>query len=687
NFEKLQSDFNFKSEFVLEKNYKSILQKLQSSQIDAAVLSSIHSDYYLHQYGIKPSSIVFAPFGVYFAMPRGSDRSHIIAAINRSTQRWLKDKNSFYYQTLKKWHARMSAPPPVDHTNLYLAIGASIVMMVFLLAALRYSQFKVRQKTRELRQAIDDVNVRIELLKQYEKNLFAQKEQYRAVTETSKEMILRFDSNCRIIFANQCAISSFGLDEEEGIFNLRLIDNHLDESFVHTIEKAIDKIFKSKVSDELELEFSSREGKKNLEIIMNPEFCEDGTVKSVVAVARDISSRKITEEQNIELEKKLQHAMRLEAIGTLAGGIAHDINNILTPILGYSEILSGDLGQNHPDYDSACEIYKAALRGKDLANQILIFSRQTETRKCQVYLDESVKETLKLIRAGLPATIEILLDFPDTCPPIFADPTQIHQLILNLITNSFYAMRDNGGVLIIGLAEAELTAPRDDIRLKAGNYVVLSVSDTGTGIQPEVIERIFEPYYTTKSQEGGSGLGLFMVHSIVSKLHGAIELKSEIGRGTCFKVFFPVSNQVETPVKVDPHKQVARGCGQKIMVVDDEEAIVKLHERSLIKHGFEVITFTSPEKALDFFKNDPAGVDLVITDMTMPILEGDQLSKDILKIKPQQPIIICTGYSHSITAEKAKALGVKFLLLKPLVPSELFSAIDQCLKISTSKEA
>ncbi len=685
NFEKLQNDFHFQAILFPEKSYESILQKLKDNEIDAAVLSSIHGDFYLHQYGIKPSSITFSPFGIYFAAPKNSDRT-IITKIDQTTQRWLGDKNSFYYQALKKWYGRMATAPTVDYTNLYLAIGLSLLMIVFLLAALRNSQFKIRQKTRELRQAISDVNARIEQLKQYEKTLFSQKEQYRAVTETSREMILRFDSNCRIIFANKCAISSFGLNQEEGILFVKLADNKLDEKVAHIIEKAIFRIFESKTSDELEIEFSTRDGNKTLEISMNPEFCEDGTVKSVVAVARDISNRKITEKQNIELEKKLQHAMRLEAIGTLAGGIAHDINNILTPILGYAEILTGDLGPDHPDFDSACEIHKAALRGKDLANQILIFSRQTEARKCLVNLDESVKDTLKLIRAGLPATIEILLDFPDFCPPIFADPTQIHQLILNLITNSFFAMRDNGGVLIISLAETKLNAPRDDIRLKEGHYAVLSVSDTGTGIQPEVIERIFEPYYTTKSQEGGSGLGLFMVHSIVSKLNGAIEVKSELGRGTCFKVFFPASNQTDRPEKVDSDKQKTMGCGQKIMIVDDEEAIVKLHERSLKKYGFDVIAFTSPEKALEFFKNDPTGVDLVITDMTMPILGGDQLSKEILKLKPKQPIIICTGYSHSITVEKAKAIGVRSLLLKPLAPSELFSAINQWLEIIPQKE-
>jgi PAS domain S-box-containing protein len=395
-------------------------------------------------------------------------------------------------------------------------------------------------------------------------------------------------------------------------------------------------------------------------------------------VATDITDIKQMEEQRLRTEAQLRQAQKMEAIGTLASGIAHDFNNILSAILGYSELALDDAlnAKSSPHYMR--QILKAAYRARDLVQQILTFSRQTESKAKPIRIKPIVKEALKLLRASLPTTIDIQTRL-DSEAIVRADPTQIHQVIMNLCTNAGHAMRSKGGVLSVTLKEVHLD--RDFTRHYPGTlpgpHLQLQVEDTGSGIDPNMIDRIFDPYFTTKQKGEGTGMGLAMVQGIVQQSNGAISVESEMGHGTCFKIHLPIIDQeMDTISKLDV---LIPGGKEHILFVDDEPALASLGRQILQRMGYQVTTFTSSTEALSNFKKDPMAFDLVITDMTMPRMTGDELARKIMDVRPDMPVVVCTGYSEKISDPMIEQLGIKALIMKPLVRSEMALAIRQAL--------
>jgi len=409
------------------------------------------------------------------------------------------------------------------------------------------------------------------------------------------------------------------------------------------------------------------------EATITPIRDHGGRIVSYVAVKRDVT-------REVTLKKQLRQAQKMEAIGTLAGGIAHDFNNILAAIIGYTELARMDLVEGTPLMDNINKVLGASYRARDLVAQILAFSRQTEQELRPVSISAIVKEALKLLRASLPATIEIrqrvLMD-PAT---ILADATQIHQVLMNICTNAGHAMRLTGGVLEVYLGEPReaFEPPLPLQHLVAEDYLCLAIRDTGHGMPPEVLERIFDPYFTTKKKEEGTGLGLAVVHGIVSSHKGHITVDSTPGEGTLFKIYFPV-----LPVKVFDRKKTlgARlpGGTERVLLIDDEVDIVQVSRQMLERLGYTVTAFSDSRAALAGFKADPDGVDLLITDMTMPGLTGDQVVRAVHARRPNLPIIMCTGFSEIITPEKARELGVRRLMMKPLLAGELARAMRELL--------
>jgi PAS domain S-box-containing protein len=383
-----------------------------------------------------------------------------------------------------------------------------------------------------------------------------------------------------------------------------------------------------------------------------------------VATVQDLTERKQAAQVKERLESQLRQAQKLEAIGTLAGGIAHDFNNILSPIIGYTEMALDEIPQTNPTRFDLKQVLSAAHRAKELVKQILAFSRKGEEQLMRpVDVSLIVKEALKLLRASIPSSIEIGQAIDRVVAVV--DATQIHQVVVNLCTNAVHAM-DERGTLVVGLTKVSLS--EDDLHampaLTQGSYLKLSVGDTGQGIDAETLERVFEPYFTTKGIGKGTGLGLAVVHGIVKRHGGEIRVRSEVGKGSIFDIFLPaVEEQKETDA--DLSQMVPRGT-ERILLVDDEPMLVDMSTRMLEQLGYHVSAKTAPQEAIDLFRASPDGFDLIITDYTMPHLSGAELAKKSLAVRHDIPIILCTGFSEKVTEQDARALGIKGFAMKPL---------------------
>jgi CheY-like chemotaxis protein len=371
----------------------------------------------------------------------------------------------------------------------------------------------------------------------------------------------------------------------------------------------------------------------------------------------------------------------MEAIGTLAGGIAHDFNNILFPIMGYTEMTLKNLPDDSRIRRNLEGVLKAATRAKDLVRQILAFSRHTDLKQKYLMIQPIIKEALKLLRATLPATIEIREDINKECGPVFASPTQIHQIMMNLCANAYHAMRETGGVLEVKLTDIRL-GPEDIPfypAVSSGSYLKLSVSDTGHGMTKDIMEKIFDPYFTTKDTGEGTGLGLSVVHGIVRNHNGHITVYSEPGKGTVFHIYLPLFTETFITPDVMPEEEQPPGGNEKILLIDDEEQIVDM-EREMLEHlGYHVTGITKSLEALEVFRRAKDDFDLVITDMTMSHMTGAELSREILRIRPDIPIILCTGFSELVTEEKARKMGIREYVMKPMLRSEIAVAIRRVL--------
>jgi len=392
---------------------------------------------------------------------------------------------------------------------------------------------------------------------------------------------------------------------------------------------------------------------------------------------------KKVEERTKELakyERQLQQVLKIQAIGTLAGGIAHDFNNILFPIVGYTELTMDEVSEDSVAHKNLEEILKAAHRAKNLVQQILTFSRQSDQERKPIKVQNIITETLRLLRASIPASIEIIHKIQDDCGHIMGDPTQIHQVIMNLCTNAYHAMQDKGGKLEVILTEIDVGYKEmiDKVGMQPGKHLRLLVRDEGCGMEASVLDRIFEPYYTTKEQGKGTGLGLSVIHGIVKNHGGDITVKSTPGKGTIFQVYLPLIEDVDPDVEFESTDGAIKG-EERILLVDDEEQIVAMEQQMLENLGYRVTARTDSAEALKVFAEHPQNFDLVITDMTMPHMTGDQLAQKMLDIEPNIPVILCTGFNQVITEEKALAMGIQKFVMKPVVKKELATTIRTVL--------
>ncbi|MFH1115163.1 MAG: PAS domain S-box protein [Pseudomonadota bacterium] len=421
------------------------------------------------------------------------------------------------------------------------------------------------------------------------------------------------------------------------------------------------------------LMYRRRDGNQlEVEGAVSPVRDEARKIASYVAVVRDVTNE-------VALEKQLRQAQKLEAIGTLAGGIAHDFNNILYVISGFTQLAQDDTNAGQRAHRNLGHVLDATERARDLVNQILTFCRRSEQEKKPILLAPIVKEVCKFLRASTPSTMAIRYNIGQELGRVMADPTQMHQVLMNLCTNAAQAMGEKGGILEVDLQQAQTGS-----ELIAQNrpptqtpYLKLTVSDTGQGMPPELLERIFEPYFTTKKQGEGTGLGLAVVHGIVESHGGTITVESGPGSGTVFRVCLPVIPETADQEIPEP-EQVPSGR-ERILLVDDEEFIVKMAKEMLERLGYEVVPCTGGMEAAALFRKAPEEFDLLISDLTMPGMSGMELAKELKNLRPGLPVILCTGFSETITEQAVTEAGIGALLMKPIRRSTIAGAIRKVL--------
>ncbi len=532
-------------------------------------------------------------------------------------------------------------------------------------------ELRVEQRTAELVQANKKLKRKIQEHKQAQEALQESKERFRELAELLPETIFEMDINDNLTFVNRKAFDHFGYtqqDFDQGLKGLELF--HPDDR-----SRVMQNAKKIMSGENIGLnEYTAMKKNKSTfpALIHSTAIYRDEKPVGLRGFIIDITETK-------RMEVQLQHAHKMEAIGTLTGGIAHDFNNILGIIIGNTELALDDVPEWHPAHSNLEEIKTAGLRAKDIVSQLLGFAHKTDQKLQPTKIVPVIRDSLKFLRATLPTSVTFRQNIQVSADTVLANSTQIHQIMLNLYTNAAHAMEESGGTLEISIQNLVLDNNSADIYpdLSPGNYVAIKVSDTGQGISPEIKDRIFDPYFTTKEMGKGSGLGLSVVHGIIQSHQGAISVDSEPGKGTTFNVFFPVIEE-EAVIESKSVEKFPTG-NERILFVDDEKSIVKMARQILERLGYQVETKQNPVDALESFHSKPEQFDLVITDMTMPDMTGDKLVEHILNISPDMPTILCTGFSEKISEKKAQELGIKAFVLKPLVKRDFAVTVRKVL--------
>ena len=507
-------------------------------------------------------------------------------------------------------------------------------------------------------------------------------ERTRLILDTALDAVVTLDENGHIIGWNLQAERIFGWPRQE-IIGQPVVSTIIPERYREAHLKGIERYLTSEVGEMLnkriELPGLHRDGHEfPLEIAITAVRSKSGTIFS--GFLRDLTERRRTEDALLKSEEQRRQAQKMEAIGTLAGGIAHDFNNILSAIIGYTELAMAQTGVGSSVLPRLQEVLRAGYRAKNLVRQILTFSRQDDSGKRVIYIQPIVDEALNLLRASLPSTVSLHAELQPNSAPVLADATQIHQVVMNLGANAEYAMRVKGGRLVVKLDEVEVDGTMASLvpGLHVGPYIRLKVSDSGQGMSPSVKKRIFDPFFTTKDVGEGTGMGLSVIHGVVTSHGGAIRIESQEGVGTTFTIFFPCS-----PVPV-VGKQVPSAppsyCGKgTVMFVDDEVSIVKWAKDMLEELGYMVVVFTNGSDALQAFKQEPDRFDVLVTDQTMPGMTGEFLARQVMSLRPGFPVILCSGFSYTMNEEKALTMGLSAYLTKPVSMSDMAQALQAAL--------
>lgn len=642
-----------------------LLKALESRWVDAAVVDRFYGDAKIREYQVVKTPIIFSPMDYRFAVSVAAGQS-MLNVLDYHVRALKKDPSSVYNRYLERLSGEKSDRRLLKYFKYGLSTAVICLFAVtFHALILRH---RVKARTSELTQINSDLKEALAKREKAEASIKASEEKYRRLVENAHDLIIVAQDGV-LRFANPAATNVFGY-------------NKLDEvsfaSIVHPEDRRLAAQLDAIESNRaIQLSYHTfraltQNGKVRW-LQMNAVQIDWNKKPAALCIIRDITDAK-------HLENQLAQAQKMQAIGTLAGGIAHDFNNILAAILGYTEICRLKATQADDLHRDLDQIFKAGERAKDLVKQILTFSHQSENVKKPMEIKYCIKETLNLLKATIPSNIQIRHDIQPVSAIVMADPTQIQRIVMNLCTNAAHAMQETGGILEISLRNVEFDQTSAGIhkQLEPGAYVALTVSDTGQGMTTETLQRIFEPYFTTKKLGEGTGLGLSVVHGIVQKLNGVIKVYSEIGSGSTFNIYLPRIEASPEPATRTAVERPSRG-GETILLVDDEAMVLDMTREMLMNLGYDVVSESGGAEALNTFRSQPERFDLVITDQTMPHMTGKHLAQEMMIIRPDLPIILCTGFSASINEEQALSMGIRAFIRKPILRNELAAIVRRAL--------
>lgn len=630
-------------------------------------------------------------FAIFAGVLLGSKAATVAVVLNAVTVIvlcWLISQGYFRpgIPFFKSQQAMLAALVNFVIINLVSAISISALVKGLYISNLKEKTLahSLEVEREHLVKANQRLEIEIEERNQADAAVRASEQKYRLLADNISDVIWLIDLNQR-----RLTYISPSVERIRGVTPEECMAQSLEEILTPASYKYVISFINDKLRNDgqmlqgrafsLEMEICKKDrsimwAETTLSLIRNSE----NNPAMLLGITRDISMRKQSEQEKTRLEEQLRQAKKMEAIGTLAGGIAHDFNNILSAIIGFTELGLDDAPKGSILSDNLQETYAAGKRAKELVRQILTFARQADDHLKPVQVSLIVKEALRFLRSTIPTTIQIESDIGSNSL-IMGNPTQVHQIMINLCTNAAHAMEPEGGILAVGLRDITIdvpnSAPLPD--MKVGQYVQLTVSDTGKGIPPNIRSLIFDPYFTTKEVGKGTGMGLAMVHGIVESYGGKIAVDSTLNKGTVITVYLPVTIQHEALGNIE--SDVMPGGRERILLVDDEAAIVNIGRQLLERLGYSISTRTGSMEALALFRQNPEQFDLIITDLTMPHMTGVKLARELLAIRPDIPIILCTGYNNIIPAEGYEALGIKALAHKPIVRSELAKLIRNVL--------
>ncbi len=661
NFIQTLASFGGSCKIIELSSHEDVFRAVQSGEALGGVAPHHFGLRHCNRFGLTATSIQFSPFSVHFATRKGKN-NHLLRILDEKIKNWKAGIDSFYYNRLNYWLGVSHKDNPVIPNWVLALLFTLLAVTAMSLWGNKILKKLIERKTREL---------------------IAQEKDFRNLVESANSIIIRLDAEKRIKFINRFGLQllKFSADELLGKHVLETIlpktqsdgvnfQTVVDEVFLHPEDYVI-----------VENENLCGDGTKVYVQWSNRAFYdENGNFLEMICIGNDITSRK-------KLEMELLQTQKMEALGRLAGGIAHDFNNILFVISGSIDLAK--MRADKPDLLSKylANIEAAAGRAKNLVKQILAFSRKEPSKKTLLGPAAEIKEAIKMLRPTLPSNIIIVENYASE-KKILADPNQLHQVIMNLCTNSMHALNGESGILTITVDDSPARKGSEiSISDEKRAFVRIVVSDTGQGIAQKNLSMIFEPFFTTKDKHKGTGMGLAVVHGIVKEHGGEIMVTSEPGKGATFEILLPVAEQreVDTQIQADVEPQLA-GC-ERIMLVDDETGILEVNAEILKNHGYQVNTFVKPLEALEAFEKLPEQYDLVITDMTMPEITGATLTQRILKARPGFPVMLITGYSDRIDSATAAEMGIAAFAYKPLTPNDLLKEIRKILDAREVKKA
>gem|GEM_PF-3306199 len=663
NFMETASGLNINMDIVEFKDYEKLLEAVEKEWIDAALVDRIYALFLKKSFRVKPSQIILSPVELKFAVA-SEEKRHIVQALDFHITQLKTDPESFYSSFTSQYINR-----PSDTVILRWIVITTTVLFVIILALIIFNnQLRrgIHRKTGELLAKNEELEELIQVYRKTEAELLSSNRLLEMIfVNTGDGLLLLNVHEDRILSSNGTAADHLGYSSVQALCAVpvsQLITEHIKDH-----NSLLKDLQNGKINEKIQIETDIRPSQGEYfhgEVIVVPLAAEDQDDGKWTLIIRDITSRILS-----------RQSQKLEAIGTLAGGIAHDFNNILTPILGYSELMrdldcSMEERRHYTD-----QIMSAALRARSLVNQILEFSRNRESEAVAITFSKVVADALKFVRAAIPAGITVRQSLMEGADTIMADPTKIHQIILNLVTNAAHAVNEENGVISITVQPFSGPLPGKLIQgLPAEGDIQLSVEDNGSGMDLKTLRRIFDPFFTTKEPGRGTGLGLSVVHGIVEQYSAALSVRSTPGQGTAFHLFF---KSTESPALSPENRKIQRsGDSRHVLMVDDEPAILEVFKLGLEALNFNVSSFKDPRAALAFFRDYPRNVDIVVTDYAMPHVSGLKFAEQIKKIRPGIPVILYSGNIDESFQDAIRKSIIDNVLMKPLTSAKLADEIQ-----------